>query len=85
MAYGTIASQLPRYYKACSSFQDFVTNTINLVTKLVQQNYDTTKIMSNIIKYVKSNKLPKYGISVTSVIWTITESLPSNFEVAGRP
>ena len=85
MAYGTIASQLPRYYKACSSFQDFVTNTINLVTKLVQQNYDTNKIMSNIIKYVQTNKLQKYGLSVTSMIRTITEGLPSNVEVAGRP
>ena len=85
MAYGTIASQLPRYYKACSSFCDFVTNTTNLVTKLVQQNYDATKIMSKITNYVTSNKLPRYGLRIADMIRIITERFPSNVEVTGRP
>lgn len=85
MAYGIIASQLLRYYKACSSFNDFVVNTNNLVRKLLQQNYDLEKIKSKIRNFVHHNKLTKYETNISTMTRNINEHLPSNVEATGRP
>ena len=85
MAYGIIPSQLLRYYKACSTIDDFVNVTNKLVTKLLEQNYDSAKLCTKINQFIKSKKLIKYDIDVTTLQRIINDNLPSNVEVTGRP
>ena len=85
MAYGIIPSQLLRYYKACSTSQDFLNNVTILTTKLQQQSYDRDKIIDKVRKFVKSNTMSKYGTNTKTIINTIINYIPDNIIVTGRP
>ena len=85
MAYGIISSQLLRYYKACSTSQDFLNNVTILTTKLQQQSYDRDKIIDKVRKFVKSKTMSKYGTNTKIIINTIINYIPDNIIVTGRP
>ena len=85
MAYGIIASQLLRYYKACSTIDSFLDNVNILSTKLMQQSYDKKRIIEKILAFVKKMKLDKYGPNITEIIRKVKNAIPENVEIAGRP
>ena len=43
-AYGVYISQLIRYARACSSYQDFITRGRSLTVKLMEQGYKIDKL-----------------------------------------
>ena len=85
MAYGIIPSQLLRYYKACSTSQDFLNNVTILTTKLQQQSYNRDKIIDKVRKFVKSKTMSKYGTNTKIIMNTIINYIPDNIIVTGRP
>ena len=85
MAYGIISSQLLRYYKSCSKFDDFLSNVNILTTKLLQQSYIRSKVITKISAFVNKRKLVKYGTNLTEVINEIVKAIPENVEISGRP
>ena len=50
-AYGVYISQLIRYGRACSKYQDFVARGKLLTTKLLQQGYTKRRLMSTFRKF----------------------------------
>ena len=85
MAYGIISSQLLRYYKSCSKFDDFLSNVNILTTKLLQQSYIRSKVITKISAFVNKRKLVKYGTNLTEVIEEIVKAIPESVEISGRP
>ena len=47
-AYGVYVSQLIRYARACSNYQDFMERGKVLTTKLLSQRYQKTKLVANL-------------------------------------
>ena len=50
-AYGVYVSQLIRYARACSNYQDFMECGKVLTTKLFSQGYKKTKLMATLKKF----------------------------------
>ena len=51
LAYGVYVSQLIRYAKACSNYQDFMERGKVLTTKLLSQGYQKTKLVATLKKF----------------------------------
>ena len=50
-AYGVYVSQLIRYARACSNYQDFMERGKVLTTKLLNQGYQKTKLVATLKKF----------------------------------
>ena len=50
-AYGIYASQLIRYVRACSNYQDFIERGKVFTTKLLSQGYEKTKLVATLKKF----------------------------------
>ena len=85
MAYGIISSQLLRYYKSCSNFDDFLSNVNILTTKLLQQSYIRSKVITKISAFVNKRKLLKYGNNLRVITNEIVKAIPDNVKISGRP
>ena len=85
MAYGIIPSQLLRYYKACSNINDFASNVNILTTKLLEQSYTRSKIITKISAFVKKIRLAKYGSNMMEISDIIMKAIPDNVKTIGRP
>ena len=85
MAYGIISSQLLRYYKACSNINDFASNVNILTTKLLEQSYTRSKIITKISAFVKKRKLAKYSSNLMEISNIIMKAIPDNVKTIGRP
>ena len=85
MEYGIISSQLLRYYKACSNINDFACNVNILTTKLLEQSYTRSKIITKISAFVKKRKLAKYGSKMMEISAIIMKTIPNNVKIIGRP
>ena len=68
--YGVFISQLLRYARGCTTYEDFTTRGKLLTTKLLQQGYVCNRLKSTIKKFYGRHHdiLDKYGRSVTSMI-----------------
>jgi len=68
-AYGVYISQLIRYSRACSKYQDFLHRSVLLTKKLLSQGFVATKLKSGLRKFFgrhHSLTLP-YGVSVSKM------------------
>ena len=61
-SYGVFISQLVRYARCCQKFVNFKDRTLNLVQRLVKQNFKFTKLCHSFTKFSKkySHLLKKY-------------------------
>ncbi|KAK3101513.1 hypothetical protein FSP39_004134 [Pinctada imbricata] len=50
-AYGVFVSQLIRYARACSKYEDFIIRAIRLASKLLVQGYVTQRLKSSLRKF----------------------------------
>ena len=68
-AYGVYISQLIRYSRACSSYQDFLDRGLLLTMKLLNQGFLFVKLKSSLRKcYGRHHDLvDRYGISVSQM------------------
>jgi len=69
-AYGVYVSQLIRYSRACSKYQDFLKRALLLSHKLLQQGYIQSRLKSSLLKfYGRHHELvDPYGISVFKLV-----------------
>ena len=84
-AYGVYISQLIRYSRACSSYQDFLDRGLLLTMKLLSQGFLLVKLKSSLRKcYGRHHDLvDRYGISVSQMTTDIVHlyTLPGPFLV----
>ena len=85
IAYGIISSQLLQYYKSCSNFDEFLSNVNILTTKLLQQSYIRSKVITKISTFVNKRKLLKYGNNLLVITNEIVKAIPDNVKISGRP
>ena len=69
-AYGVFVSQLVRYARACSSYQDFKTRAKQLADKLLRQGYLKIRLQSSFKKFYGRHHIlvDQYGLSVTQMV-----------------
>ena len=69
-AYGVYVSQLIRYARACSSYQDFMECGKVLSTKLLSQGYQKTKLVETIKKFYGRHHdlVNPYSVAVSRII-----------------
>ena len=69
-AYGVYVSQLIRYARTCSAYQDFVVRSKNLTSKLLDQGYTASKLMSSFKKFYGRHYdlTTQYDVSVTKML-----------------
>ena len=69
-AYGVYISQLIRYARACSNYQDFLVRSSTLTQRLSNQGYEIPKLKSSLKKfYGRHHELvDPYGITVSQLI-----------------
>ena len=69
-AYGVYVSQLIRYARACSNYQDFMERGKVLTTKLFSQGYKKTKLVATLNKfYVRHHDLVNpYNMAVSRIV-----------------
>ena len=69
-AYGVYVSQLIRYARACSNYQDFMERGIVLTTKLLSQRYQKTKLVATLKKFYERHHdlLHPYNVSVSRIV-----------------
>ena len=87
MAYGIILSQLLRYYKSCTSTNDFKFNCSLLFQKVLSQSYTMYNIMNKVRSFSKKHLKPitKYGCNKKELFDILLSSIPRNITVTGRP
>ena len=68
--YGVYVSQLIRYARACSNYQDFMERGIVLTTKLLSQRYQKTKLVATLKKFYERHHdlLNPYNVSVSRIV-----------------
>ena len=69
-AYGVYVSQLIRYARACSIYQDFLSRARLLTNKLLNQEYIKSRLLSTIKKFYGKyvDLIQNYAVSVTQLI-----------------
>ena len=69
-AYGVYVSQLIRYARACSNYQDFLERGKMLTTKLLSQGYQKTKLVATLMKfYGRQHDLANpYNVAVSRIV-----------------
>ena len=69
-AYGVYISQLIRYGRACSNYEDFLARAKILTTKLLNQGYNTRRLISAAKKFCGRyyDIFSAFNVSVTSFI-----------------
>ena len=69
-AYGVYISQLIRYVRACSNYQDFMERGKVLTTKLLSQGYQKTKLVATFKKFCgRHHDLVKpYNVAVLRIV-----------------
>ena len=66
-AYGVYVSQLIRYARACSNYQDFMERGKVLTTKLLSQEYQKTKLVAKFKKFYHDLVNP-YNVTVSRIV-----------------
>ena len=68
-AYGVYASQLIRYARTCSNYQDFMERGKVLTTKLLSQGYQKTKLVATLKFYGRHHDLVNpYNVAVSRIV-----------------
>ena len=68
-AYGVYVSQLIRYARACSNYQDFMERGKVLTTKLLSQGYKKTKLVATLKFYGRHHDLINpYHVTVSRIV-----------------
>ena len=72
-AYGVYVSQLIRYARACSLYNDFLARSENLTSKLMRQGYSSSRLKTAFKKFYGRHYVlaAKYKMSVTDIITDI--------------
>ena len=73
------------YYKACFNINDFASYVNILTTKLLEQSYTRSKIITKISAFVKKRKLAKYSSNLMEISNIIMKAIPDNVKTIGRP
>ena len=68
-AYGVYVSQLIRYARACSNYQDFMVRGKVFTTKLLSQGYQKKKKKKTTTKKKKKKKKKKKLVATQEVLW----------------
>ena len=65
-AYGLYISQLIRYFRACTSYHDFLDRGLLLTRKLLNQEFQMVKLKSSLSKFYGHHHelVDRYGITV---------------------
>ena len=68
-AYGVYISQMIRYSRACSSYQDFLDRGLLLTRKLLNQGFHLVKLKSSLRKFYGRHHdlVDRYGMSVSQM------------------
>ena len=74
-AYGVFVSQLIRYARACSLYNDFILRARQLATKLLTQGYLKPRLVSTIKKFYGRHYhlVASYTVSVTQLYVTFSK------------
>ena len=69
-AYGVYVSQLIRYARTCSNYQDFMERGKVLTTKLLSQGYQKTKLVATLKKFYGRHHhlVNPYNVSVSRIV-----------------
>ena len=69
-AYGVYVSQLIRYARTCSNFQDFMKRGKVLTTKLLSQGYQKTKLVAILKKFYGRHHdlINPYNVAVSRIV-----------------
>ena len=69
-AYCVYVSQLIRYARACSNYQDFKERGKVLTTKLLSQGYQKTKLVATLKKFYgrHHNLVDPYNVAVSRIV-----------------
>ena len=68
-AYGVYVSQLIRYARTCSNYQDFMERGKVLTTKLLSQGYQKTKLVATLKKfYGRHDLVNPYNVAVSRIV-----------------
>ena len=69
-AYGVYVSQLIRYARACSNYQDFMERGKVLTTKLLNQRYQKSKLVATLKKYYRRHHdlVNTYNVAVSRIV-----------------
>ena len=69
-AYGVYVSQLIRYARACSNYQDFMERGKMLTTKLLSQGYQKTKLVATLKKFYRRHYdlVNPYNVAVPRIV-----------------
>ena len=69
-AYGVYVSQLIRYARACSNYQDFMERGKVLTTKLLSQGYRKTKLVATLKKFFGGHHdlVNPYNVAVSRIV-----------------
>ena len=75
-AYGVYVSQLIRYARACSNYQDFLARAKMLTDKLLKQGYLRPRLQSTFKKFYGRHQelIDHFGMSVTQMMGDIITS-----------
>ena len=75
-AYGVYVSQLVRYVRACSNYQEFLAGGKLLKHKLLKQGYLKPRLVSTVNKFNGRHPglVEHYGLSVTQMMGDIRTS-----------
>ena len=69
-SYGVYISQLIRYARASTLYDDFLSRSCRLTSKLMRQGYERLKLISAFKKFYGRHKIlvDRYKVSVTHII-----------------
>ena len=69
-AYGVYVSQLIRYARTCSNYQDFMERGKVLTQKLLSQGYQKTKLVATLKKFYgrHHNLVNPYNVAVSRIV-----------------
>ena len=69
-AYGVYVSQLIRYARTCSNYQDFMEHGKVLTTKLLSQGYQKTKLVATLKKFYGRHHdlVNPYNVAVSRIV-----------------
>ena len=85
-AYGVYVSQLIRYARTCSNYQDFMEHGKVLTAKLLSQVYQKTKLVATLKKFYRRHHdlVNPYNVTVSRIVsdvfrqWRATSRLPKS-------
>ena len=87
-SYGVVTGELLRYAKINTRFDNFQYNAIKLMTLLISQGYDKSKLQDRLEKFVSKYKhcMSKYNCTKSYIVNNVMGNIPSNDgTVTGRP